>query len=1769
MESSHPRASPGAVHQQQMSSGAGGNGSASSQSQQQSNQSNNSPIYPYSQQQPLSSSLLSSIPPPSASATNLRALIEAKSHELNVLGEYHHVQLAEENASLQQALHTTQQRYTRLKGDFEYNLTLLSQRDLELSRYDELSVTYARTLEQKQEEWRQQVQKAEAKVDEKSLQLSDLTETYNKLRSTYTTLQEQLSTKSWEFESEKRQLQYSFQQQLKEMDAKLQAKDELLSKNQYELMHNFEKASEVQASETQQKFDSMMTQIKALELKNEQSLKELQRTQERLAIEQHKRQSVEEKLNETNMKLLHSESREEELSTQLKELKLTYDEQVDDLTLQHSSLLKKSLQDFKQVQEQLDRVQEEFQRQQQEHKNELDQTKKEQEKLVREIHGNFEKQLKELSHNLDLKTQQYLDSTIFVSTLQGELDSYIQQERARTESLNVELGTFQSSHTKQIQQLNLTIWKTEEEKKSLSEKIDLLKKSLEDRRTEISNLKEQLSQSDRKRDELERKCTEIRLKSETESIVYEESLSSMKIQLKASQDLERRKQFDLESVEKNLAHQQAMIVEYQTQLKNVREELLQHVHSQSQSNSHTVANTNSDYPIIQQQFSEVGKDLESMGANMKGFEPFAVGMGGGSIPINMAPYNQNLSSQPSSARSYASQLQQQQQQQRFHFDQQQHGSASSSTMASPRNQDLYGQNQQSNQNQQPQLRPRQRQQQQQHHQQLYHSSDDESSSSQPQSTSHGGGHGHHQHNLSRISERSDGSSFTVQEGKYDHDEEQQQQQHKKHQRQLSNSDPTPTPNPSNANNAALSSTLPNPGASANTPTVKIVTALALNVVPVDGEHQAISIETPAPSRRSSQMKAARKQSITSPNINLNAAQASLESLVPQVIHEGDERKGGGGGGVNFNRHDSSDDSGSENDFVEQPLSDSSVDNSREFNRLAGQQMYQPPQQQQRQNQPQQHQQQQQQQQQHQQQQQQGRIVHSMEIHHQDEEDFLSAELVGDNSVQSNQQYRNNNSSGRQGNVTPPDARGGGGGGGNGGQDPYRPSTSQSDFSPNQRPVHSPRPYTPAFSEDMGPVSLPNSMPNSPMGARPNSNQGQGRGQQQHQMGQQHLSPPGQQSFRSRGNSSARQQHSNQIPVLPIPSAASQQYDQGYRASARGGGGTAGGNDGQDSQRSTQSTTSHTSSHVQLEKSAEQMTRENSVLKEQNASLSQIIREMKKELENLLLQQQKQSETQSKLDLQAATNLPPGTVPGTVSIPATQYKALQLQLQTQSVTLANQTKQLEEQRTIHQKLQFHHALLLAELESVQQHLPPTVLQQHISAELTFLRTYTRELNSTITNLKSELMYAQAQQQHSIQVLDSKHQQTILLHSQTQQLEQLQVSLQFKEHKLLELDAQLQSRSRETVELKHLLSEAQHRLAQLSLQAQQDNVQLKQHNEELKSQAVQQMLAQQQQQQAAAQAQAAAQQQQQPQVPVGQPQSYHPQQQQQQHPMYHPAYPVQAFHGPPYPSNYPAPPAEYVSGYTSGASAGGQANAYLSGYSSGGRSAYDDESGKVYPHHQRRSSAPHVHSPPESSRTDDSALTDLSLPPHPLRLPRCSRSASTSPARSRSRSRSRKRGGDAAYSDSGADDTHSIDLSLTGSTLQPSAGARRDVPFHASDRATASQAASGRSLRVRAEILKKKDAEVKARADAARARVREQMKRMRAVEVERHREALEPEEEEHKQQQQPQPLPPEPSNDQENNPWNTREPRSKRSSIASGESKRSEPSRTSSRSGKHAQ
>jgi hypothetical protein len=257
----------------------------------------------------------------------------------------------------------------------------------------------------------------------------------------------------------------------------------------------------------------------------------------------------------------------------------------------------------------------------------------------------------------------------------------------------------------------------------------------------------------------------------------------------------------------------------------------------------------------------------------------------------------------------------------------------------------------------------------------------------------------------------------------------------------------------------------------------------------------------------------------------------------------------------------------------------------------------------------------------------------------------------------------------------------------------------------------------------------------------------------------------------------------------------------------------------------------------------------------------------------------------KLDQQAAANLPPGAMPGTVLIPATQRKAMQIQLQSQAQTSASQTKQLEEQRTVYQKLQFHHALLLAELESVQQHLPPAILQQHISAELTFLRTYTRELNSTITNLKTELMYLQAQNQHSATVLDNKHQQTILLHSQTQQLEQQQIALQFKDHKLYELEAQLQSRTREAQELKQLLSDAQQRLAALSHQAQQDNAALKQHNETLKQQAVQQLLSQQQQaQQAAAQAASIP--------PMHQPQS---QQLPSSQPPIHPSYaPMQPYH-----------------------------------------------------------------------------------------------------------------------------------------------------------------------------------------------------------------------------------------------------------------------------------
>ena len=185
------------------------------------------------------SAAMSASPAAPSNGVNLRALIDAKQHELAVIHDYQSRSLTADNAALQAALHAAHERHEKLKADFTYNLELLRARDAELARYDELSVTYAQTLAAKSDEAAEQVRRLESSLEARSMELAAAHETAEALRARTAELQERLSTTSWSAEAERRALEHNGTRATRELEAKLREKEEAASKLSYELMYNF------------------------------------------------------------------------------------------------------------------------------------------------------------------------------------------------------------------------------------------------------------------------------------------------------------------------------------------------------------------------------------------------------------------------------------------------------------------------------------------------------------------------------------------------------------------------------------------------------------------------------------------------------------------------------------------------------------------------------------------------------------------------------------------------------------------------------------------------------------------------------------------------------------------------------------------------------------------------------------------------------------------------------------------------------------------------------------------------------------------------------------------------------------------------------------------------------------------------------------------------------------------------------------------------------------------------------------------------------------------------------------------------------------------------------------------------------------------------------------------------------------------------------------------------------------------------------------------
>ena len=795
-------------------------------------------------------------PPPLASAAgvNLRALIESKQHELAVIHDYQSRALASDNASLQAALATAQQRYDKLKSDFAYNLDLLSARDQELARYDALSVEYAHTLAAKSEEAAERVRALEAKLEARSMAGASLDESNATLRARISALEEQLAAASWSAEAERRALQANAARATKDLEAQLRDKEESASKTQYELLFNFERGVHDERAKAQADLERVEALLKKAKSDLDASALAAKKTEEKLQVESHRRSTVEARLAETDQKLVASEALVGELRAQAQERLESHSAEQLAASQAHESLLQKCVADYKALTGQVEKMQSAAQSQAEQHAEATSKVRREAERQMNELASSYTKQLHAAQQELQLTQQQLADARTLASSVQAELDGMLAADRARSSTLQGQLSDFQSQHAKQLQDLHHSLWQSEEEKKSLAEKHAATRRHLDERRVEVQAMKDALAAEQRKVEDLERAAVARKLKDDRTAEETEENIATLKAQIKAAADAHKLLQADRDSQRAKAEQTQALTEEYEKQLKAARDELLALHRAEEEQLERRLAGGPAG--AVQQQLQQLGGELSNMSTHLRA-----------NTKPPTHPSSAHILSLPSSARSLAFQQQQQPGQQIL--------SQRSGNITPPDQSDLHSR------------RQRQRSQ-----QGFSQRSQRPSSSLSPSRPVH--------------SPRPFTPAFSDDMGPAS----------------LPGSMPT-SPQPINVQQRGGSGGGGGGGVrEALSPRVVIEAPL---IDMLSNSHHALQIETHLPpASRAAQMQMAHmKQSVTSPNINLNHGQSSLENMPSAIAEHKSKGSRRGGSGNNNNEQDSDD---SDNDFVEHPMTDSSSDN---------------------------------------------------------------------------------------------------------------------------------------------------------------------------------------------------------------------------------------------------------------------------------------------------------------------------------------------------------------------------------------------------------------------------------------------------------------------------------------------------------------------------------------------------------------------------------------------------------------------------------------------------------------------------------------------------------------------------------------------------------------------------------------------------------------------------------------------------------------------------
>jgi chromosome segregation ATPase len=196
------------------------------------------------------------------SSDSIRSLILSKEKELHDINDYRIRTLETMLKDKEKGSNDTQQKFMKLKEDFQYNIKLIEDRDAELDRYDQAFVEFKSLIRDRDaevSEMRVQVVDAQSALKQESAKAYEAEAYY---KSKMKELRTQVDTAKWAHEDEVRALREQTDIIEREGARRLREKDEDLETQRREITATFDEVMRQREVETKRREDELSAQLR-------------------------------------------------------------------------------------------------------------------------------------------------------------------------------------------------------------------------------------------------------------------------------------------------------------------------------------------------------------------------------------------------------------------------------------------------------------------------------------------------------------------------------------------------------------------------------------------------------------------------------------------------------------------------------------------------------------------------------------------------------------------------------------------------------------------------------------------------------------------------------------------------------------------------------------------------------------------------------------------------------------------------------------------------------------------------------------------------------------------------------------------------------------------------------------------------------------------------------------------------------------------------------------------------------------------------------------------------------------------------------------------------------------------------------------------------------------------------------------------------------------------------------------------------------------------